>query len=61
MIEVTIEDVVLRAPKDEEARWLASGKDYKLGFHRVILLKGTFRTAQFRRSGLARSKVILSR
>jgi RNA polymerase sigma factor (sigma-70 family) len=39
MIEVTIEDVVLRAPKNEEARWLASGKDYKLRFHRVILLK----------------------
>jgi RNA polymerase sigma factor (sigma-70 family) len=39
MIEVTVEDVVLRAPKNEEAQWLASGKDYKLGFHRVILLK----------------------
>jgi bifunctional DNase/RNase len=32
-------NVVLRAPKNEEARWLASGKDYKLGFHRVIPLK----------------------
>jgi len=25
MVEVTVEDVVVRAPKDEEA-WLASGK-----------------------------------
>lgn len=39
MIEVTVEDVVLRVPKNEEAQWLASRKDYKLGFHRVILLK----------------------
>jgi bifunctional DNase/RNase/predicted DNA-binding protein (UPF0251 family) len=39
MIEVTVEDVVLRAPKNEKAQWLAGGKDYKLGFFRVILLK----------------------
>jgi bifunctional DNase/RNase len=29
----------MRAPKNEEAQWLASLKDYKLGFLRVILLK----------------------
>jgi RNA polymerase sigma factor (sigma-70 family) len=39
MIEVTVDDVVVRSPKDEEAKWLADGKDYKLGFTRVILLK----------------------
>ena len=39
MIEVTVDDVVVRSPKNEEAKWLAEGKDYKLGFTRVILLK----------------------
>jgi bifunctional DNase/RNase len=39
MIEVTVDDVVVRSPKNEEAKWLAQGKDYKLGFLRVILLK----------------------
>jgi len=39
MIEVTVDDVVVRSPKNEEAKWLADGKDYKLGFTRVILLK----------------------
>ncbi len=39
MIEVTVDDVVARSPKNEEAKWLADGKDYKLGFTRVILLK----------------------
>jgi RNA polymerase sigma factor (sigma-70 family) len=39
MVEVTLEDVVVRAPKHEEARWLAEGKDYKLGGIRVLLLK----------------------
>jgi RNA polymerase sigma factor (sigma-70 family) len=39
MIEVTVDDVVARSPKHEEVKWLAEGKDYKLGFTRVILLK----------------------
>jgi bifunctional DNase/RNase len=39
VIEVIVSDVILRAPKNEEAKWLASGKDYKLGSSRVILLK----------------------
>jgi hypothetical protein len=39
MVEVTVEDVVLRVPKNEDARWLANGNDYKLGWSRVILLK----------------------
>ena len=38
MTEVAVTDVVLRAPKNEEAKWLASGKEYKLGWSRVILL-----------------------
>ena len=39
MIEVPVHDVVVRAPKHEEAKWLAYGRDYNLGFFRVILLK----------------------
>ena len=39
MTEVTVADVVMRAPKNEEAKWLAGLKDYKLGLMRVILLK----------------------
>jgi RNA polymerase sigma-70 factor (ECF subfamily) len=41
MIEVTVHDVMLRAPKgDDEAEWLPGRrKKYKLGFTRVILLK----------------------
>src|SRR6267154_397046 len=39
MIEVTVDDVVVRSPRNEEAKWLAEGKDYKLGLLRVILLK----------------------
>ena len=41
MIEVTVHDVMLRAPKDDpEAEWLPSrGRKYKLGFTRVMLLK----------------------
>ena len=39
MVEVTLEDVVVRTPKHEEARWLAEGEDYKLGSIRVLLLK----------------------
>jgi bifunctional DNase/RNase len=41
MIEVTVHDVMLRAPKgDNEAEWLPGRrKKYKLGFSRVILLK----------------------
>jgi uncharacterized protein len=37
MIEVSVQDVVLRAPRNEQAKW--SYKDYKLGLLRVILLK----------------------
>src|SRR5262245_27761061 len=41
MIEVTVHDVMLRAPKaDPEAEWLPGpGKKYKLGFTQVMLLK----------------------
>jgi RNA polymerase sigma factor (sigma-70 family) len=41
MIEVTVHDVMLRAPKaDPETEWLPGpGKKYKLGFTRVMLLK----------------------
>ncbi|MGO9450113.1 MAG: bifunctional nuclease domain-containing protein [Candidatus Binataceae bacterium] len=39
MIEVTVYDVAVRAPVDAEAKWLAQGKDYKLGLMRVVLLK----------------------
>jgi RNA polymerase sigma factor (sigma-70 family) len=41
MIEVTVHDVMLRAPKDDpETEWLPGRrKKYKLGFTRVILLK----------------------
>jgi RNA polymerase sigma factor (sigma-70 family) len=39
MVEVTLEDVVVRVPKHEDARWLAEEKDYKLGWMRVLLLK----------------------
>jgi hypothetical protein len=41
MIEVTVQDVMLRAPKDDpEAEWLPGPeKKYKLGFTRVMLLK----------------------
>jgi len=39
MIEVSVHDVLLRAPKAGDAKWLAHGKDYKHGLMRVILLK----------------------
>ena len=39
MIEVSVHDVLLRAPKAGDAKWLAEPKDYKLGLMRVILLK----------------------
>lgn len=40
MIEVTVHDVMLRAPKGEEAEWLPGPKKKnKLGFTRVVLLK----------------------
>ena len=39
MVEVTLEDVVIRVPKHEEAKWLAEEKDCKLGWMRVLLLK----------------------
>ena len=41
MIEVTVHDVMLRAPRDDpEAEWLPGRrKKYKLGFTRVMLLK----------------------
>ncbi len=39
MIEVRVHDVVVRSPKDDAAKWLAQGREYKLGVIRVILLK----------------------
>jgi uncharacterized protein len=41
MIEVTVHDVMFRAPKDDpEAEWLPGpGKKYKLGLTRILLLK----------------------
>ena len=39
MVEVTLEDVIVRAPKHEQAKWLADEKDYKLGWMRIVLLK----------------------
>ncbi len=39
MIEVTVDDIAIRVPRNEDAKWLASGKEYKLGFFRAILLK----------------------
>ena len=39
MVEVTLEDVVVRVPKNEPASWLAEEKDYKLGWMRVLLLR----------------------
>lgn len=39
MTEVVVHDVIVRVPKGEEAKWLAAGKDYKLGALRVVLLK----------------------
>jgi len=39
MVEVTVDDVVVRAPQDGEAHWLAQAKEYKLGYWRVVLLK----------------------
>ena len=40
MIEVTVHDVMLRAPKGEEVEWLAGPRTRgKLGFMRVVLLK----------------------
>lgn len=40
MIEVAVHDVMLRAPKGEEAEWLPGRRrKYKLGWARVVLLK----------------------
>jgi RNA polymerase sigma factor (sigma-70 family) len=40
MIEVSVHDVMLRAPKGEEAEWLPERqKKYTLGWTRVVLLK----------------------
>ena len=39
MIEVTVEDVVVRSPKAEPATWLADPRDSKLDYWRVVLLK----------------------
>jgi RNA polymerase sigma factor (sigma-70 family) len=39
MIEVTVEDVIVRAPTAEPATWLAAPKDNKLGLMRIVLLK----------------------
>ena len=39
MIEVTVEDVIVRSPKTEPATWLAAPKDNTLDYWRVVLLK----------------------
>ena len=39
MIELCVHDVAVQARKDDPGKWLTSGKDYKLGFFRVNLLK----------------------
>ena len=39
MVEVTVEDVVVRSPKAEPATWLADSKASTLGSWRVVLLK----------------------
>jgi RNA polymerase sigma factor (sigma-70 family) len=39
MVEVTLEDVVVRAPKHEEPRWFVEAKDYNMGLVRVLLLR----------------------
>ena len=59
MIEVVVTDVILRAPKDEEAKWLASGR-HEAGSSRVILLKSDPGRA-FSPFGLVQLKGILSR
>ncbi|MGH7388112.1 MAG: bifunctional nuclease domain-containing protein [Candidatus Rokuibacteriota bacterium] len=39
MVEVTVEDVIVRSPKGEPAVWLADPKDSKLDYWRVVLLR----------------------
>jgi RNA polymerase sigma factor (sigma-70 family) len=39
MVEVTVEDVIVRSPKAEPATWLAGPKDNTLDYWRVVLLK----------------------
>ena len=39
MVEVTVDDVVLRSPSLEPAVWLADPKDNRCGWWRVVLLK----------------------
>jgi RNA polymerase sigma factor (sigma-70 family) len=39
MIEVTVEDVIVRSPKVEPGAWLADPKGSKLDYWRVVLLK----------------------
>ena len=39
MIEVTVEDVIVRGPKDEPGTWLAEAKASTLDRWRVVLLK----------------------
>jgi bifunctional DNase/RNase len=39
MVEVTVEDVVLRSPRPEPAVWLADPKENRCGWWRVVLLK----------------------
>jgi RNA polymerase sigma factor (sigma-70 family) len=39
MVEVSVEDVIVRAPRAEPAQWLAMPRDNKLGLMRVVLLR----------------------
>lgn len=39
MVEVSVEDVILRAPRAEPATWPAFHKDSKLGLMRIVLLR----------------------
>jgi hypothetical protein len=60
MIELCVHDVVVQAPKDDPGKWLTSGKDYKLGFFRVILLKEVSGD-RIHRSGSVQMRATLSR
>lgn len=39
MVKVTVQDVIVRAPKEGEVHWLAQGKENRLAHWRVILLR----------------------
>jgi hypothetical protein len=56
MVEVTVEDVMVRVPKNEKARWLDPQDAKKLGLLRVILLRNGL-VHEFCRFGSDHSKV----